>query len=267
MKSHENMAAYEGWENLSSFSQESFERYCDAKLESCRSEVQLIREHCVGPQWAGKICELGSGNSKLLYALEKDGVLQDGTGLEISRTRHEFAQAFKLRVGSTKIRNLNANVFEIEPVTECDLICAMDIVLQMMTPVSESAEQRLFSWIQSSLKPGGCLLAELRDFQNLMDIINLSESRAYQFWEEFPESDPWRYCLNRLTFVDGAGRGDIRWEKTFLKRDSAETSMTQCIWRPYTLSRFSELLAMHGLLLVNTVSRRPGLFTAIVVNP
>lgn len=266
MKAHENMAAYDGWENLNSFTQECFQRYCDAKLESCRTEVELIRKQWVGPHWTGKICELGSGNSKLLYALERDGILQDGIGLEISRTRHEFAEAFKERVASTKTLNLNANVFEMEPIKGCDLICAMDIVLQMMTPVSEDAEERLFSWIKLSLKPGGSLLAEIRDFQSFMDIINLSENKAYQFWEEFPASDPWRYCLNRLTFVEETGGRDIRWEKTFLKRDSTETSGTQCVWRPYTPTSLAALFTKHGLSLASTDSHRPGVFTAIAIN-
>src|SRR5437762_1467401 len=112
MKHYENMSAYEGCENLSSFSEDSFRRYCEAKLEGCRSDVELIRRHCVGPQWGGKVCEIGSGNSKLLYALERDGVLQEGIGLEISRSRHQFAEAFKQWVGCTKTTNLNANLFD-----------------------------------------------------------------------------------------------------------------------------------------------------------
>jgi hypothetical protein len=267
MKAHENLAAYEGFEDLNSFTELSFQRYCEAKLEGCRADVALIRKHCVQSQWTGKICEIGSGNSKLLYALEQDGILEAGLGLEVSSSRHKFAEKFKRCAGSTKTKNLNADVFALDPLHNFDLICAMDIVLQMITPISSNATKKLFGWIKASLKPGGHLIAELRDFQQFMEIMKLSENQAYQFWEEFPATDPWKYNLNRLTFVDGETAPDIRWEKTFLKRDSQETSKTQCVWRPYTIDSFKELVGQHGLRLLTTLAGRPGSFIAIVGNP
>jgi SAM-dependent methyltransferase len=258
----ENFRAYDGYEMLGSFTSESFTRYCHEKLESCRIDVELISRYCIHPRWTGAICEIGSGNSKLLYSLEREGLLERGLGIETSQSRHRFAEAFRRHVGSKKVTNLNANLFDVEPKGEFDLVCGLDIVLQMIAPVSDDAEERLFSWISRSLKTGGHLVAELRDFQRQISIIKLTDDGSYRFWEEFPAPDPWRYNLNRLAFVDQS-ESDLVWEKDFLRRDSLEKSSTRCIFRPYSEVAFRTLITQHGFESVATVQERPGLFTVV----
>jgi len=46
--------------------------YCDEKLESCTKHTKFIQKYCSDndSSWSGKVCEIGPGNSKLLYRLE-----------------------------------------------------------------------------------------------------------------------------------------------------------------------------------------------------
>jgi hypothetical protein len=67
MNKHMNLVAYEAVEDLSAFDENGFCEYCSAKLASCHKYVKFIRKHCLNSTWQGKVCEFGSGNSRLLY--------------------------------------------------------------------------------------------------------------------------------------------------------------------------------------------------------
>lgn len=259
--SHHNLRTYEGSEQLHSFTEESFRAYCTTKLEGCRADVERIRRRCVGPAWGGKVVEIGSGNSKLLYSLEREGLLAEGFGLEVSASRHEFAQAFKEWAGSRKTTNVHANVFETDPIPGCDLVCGMDLVLQLLAEMSDDAEDAILEWIHRSLKPGGFLLAEIRDFMPWIQLAHRSESGAAQFWDEFPPPDPWRYLLNRMT-VHHDDR-TVQWEKTFIKRDSNELWYNTLDLRQYTPNAFSALLERHGFATPHVESERLDLFAIV----
>ena len=100
MDKHPNLVAYDDVENLQRFSEESFKNYCNKKLKECAEEVEFIKTHCSNNEWSGKICEIGSGNSKLLYSLEKADLLKEGIGYETSKSRTLFAEKFKSYVNS-----------------------------------------------------------------------------------------------------------------------------------------------------------------------
>ncbi len=72
MEPHINLTAYDGVEELKRFSEAEFQQYCQAKLTFCEGYVKFIGEYygTALPDWQGKVCEIGSGNSKLLYGLE-----------------------------------------------------------------------------------------------------------------------------------------------------------------------------------------------------
>ena len=195
--------------------------------------------------------------------MEKERLLVEGCGLEISSSRFGFAEAFKEFSGSTKTTNMNANVFETAPLGCYDLVCAMDIVFQLLSPVSEPAESRLLFWINTSLRVGGRLVAKLRDFEQFKQMMTLADNQVYQFWEEFPAPDPWRYNLNRMTYVESRPDADILWEKLFLKRDSTEYSRTAHVVRPYTEQKFRELAGQYGFAVDAALNQGTGLYTIV----
>lgn len=111
MSEHINLSAYDNVENLKNFSEEEFQQYCDDKIKTCEKHLCFIKKLALSKNF--DICEIGSGNSKLLYALEQNNMINSGVGIEISKSRFLFAEKFKEYINSTKVQNLNENIFNI----------------------------------------------------------------------------------------------------------------------------------------------------------
>jgi SAM-dependent methyltransferase len=109
---HINLNAYEGIESLSRFSDEEFKRYCNDKLASVEKHIHFIKKHVIHPGYQGRVLEIGSGNGKLLFRLEQEGLLEKGTGYELSQSRCRFAEKFKNHVNSKKVEFFNENFLQ-----------------------------------------------------------------------------------------------------------------------------------------------------------
>jgi hypothetical protein len=108
---HVNLIAYDDVENLNRFDDITFKTYCDAKINSCDKHIDFIKNNCIDENnWTGRILEVGSGNSKLLYRMEREGLLAAGYGFEISASRYQFAEKFKKYVNSRRVKNINDNI-------------------------------------------------------------------------------------------------------------------------------------------------------------
>ncbi|MER2492181.1 hypothetical protein [Catenovulum sediminis] len=246
-KKHENLVAYEGVELLSNFSPSEFERYCDHKLSTCDKHIQFIKNYCLSSNWQGVVCEVGSGNSKLLYRLELEKLLTCGYGVEASYSRYQFAQKFKNYVASTKVKNINSDLFDLQPLQQCDMIIGVDVILQLISPMSDNAEQQLLSWCFTSLKEQGYLLLEMVDYSSIVAQLPLNDGML-QTWKKFPHSDPFEYILCKV--FENENR-DLRWEKTFLKRNSLDKEYSTNILRPYSKSQIINLLKETGFAQVS----------------
>ena len=247
MNKHPNLSAYDDVESLKNFTQESFVSYCDEKLMQTSKHISFIKKNCVNKFWNGRICELGSGNSKLLYRLEMESLLRKGIGIEISKSRYEFAEKFKSYINSHRITNINKNIFDICPFKNLDLIIGVDIVLQLIAPLNINAEEKVFEWINKSLRPNGFVLFELWDFKHILQQINITNNNL-QIWEEFSKNDPFEFVLARIHMDKN---NDIVWEKTFLKRESKEKSTFTNILRPYSAEQIKLILKKYGFKSIN----------------
>jgi len=243
-KQHVNLSSYDNVESLNTFSDDSFKKYCEEKLALCSKHIQFIHKHCIdnNSSWSGKVCEIGSGNSKLLYRLENNNLLQEGVGIEISSSRHKFVQQFKQLVKSKKVTNLNKNILDTKPLHDFDLVIGVDIILQFITPLDKNAEKSILDWIKLCLKPNGFLLLELWDFEAILKQIELF-GNDLRIWEEFSESDPWEFSLANFKTNEV---NDIIWEKLFLKRNSLERSKIASVLRPYSSHKIKTILENNG---------------------
>jgi hypothetical protein len=244
MSRHVNLIAYNQVEELQNFNDESFRSYCSAKLASCDPYVRFLRKYCVSvaPSWQGKICEIGSGNSKLLYRLEQAGLLREGIGYEISASRHRFAEKFREWVHSEHVININDNILNAAHLQQYDLIIGVDLVFQLIAPVAPHAEASLVQWITQSLREDGFLFLQLMDFRHILEMIRL-QNGVYHWWERFPEYDPWELVLVQFSLND---QKDIIWNKTFIKRNSTERSHFINVLRNYTPETMLSILAKAG---------------------
>jgi len=241
---HANLTAYDDVENLKRFDEKSFKKYCDGKLAGCAKHIAFIKKHCAGKKtWTGKVCEVGSGNSKLLYRLEKEALLSEGFGFEISNTRHTFAEKFKKYVGSKKVTNLKANVFETNPPENMDLVLGVDIVFQLFGPLFPKASDKIIKWFHKALKKDGVLLLEIMDFQYFKKCIALSKEKEFRWWEKFPEHDPFEFVLAEILLDRNK---DIVWKKRFFRRNSDERSDFENVLRPYTQAQIKKLFSSYG---------------------
>lgn len=79
-----NLNSYDGVENLDRFTDKEFDEYCDEKLQGCLKHIAFIRNNISKEKLS--VCEIGSGNSKLLYQLEKHNMLKSALGVyELSK--------------------------------------------------------------------------------------------------------------------------------------------------------------------------------------
>ena len=240
---HPNIKAYEGVEDVSKFSSSSFEEYIKVKLEECGKHIKFIKKNIIDDQYKGCVLEIGSGNGKLLFRLEEEGMLQQGIGYELAGSRTQFAKKLGKHLNSTKVSNINGNFLSISPQGDkYDLVIGVDIVIPLISPLSETAENDWLRVIKSLLKKNGWLILELQDFKNTLKMIQLSGGEL-RIWKEFHASDPWQYGLDTYS-IHGK---DIVWDKTFIKRDlPLEKSSFTNILRPYARDEIRDLLESAG---------------------
>lgn len=240
---HPNISAYQNVENISSFDKKNFEDYCDSKLRECDKHVAFIKKQCIGENYTGKILEIGSGNGKLLYRLEQEGLVEQAIGYEFSASRAEFAKHFSTYVGSKKVTTVCADFVE-ENIEEdkYDIVIGVDIVPQLIAPLSDNTESVLFEKCKNILKPTGTVIFELLNFEKIMKMIELNAGEL-RLWKEFEQYDPWQYGLDFLSLDEK----NIIWEKLFINRDrNIPDSGFKNILRQYTPSDIEIKLERAG---------------------
>lgn len=241
MSRHVNLSSYEGVETLATFDDVSFGKYCKAKLASAQAHVDFLSTQLSLGQDA-RVCEIGSGNGRLLYALERAGMLSSGVGYEVSNTRHLFAQKFGAWLSSKQVVNKCSSVLDAPPEQNMDLVIGVDVVTCLIGPVAADAERGMTKWAFDSLKPGGRLVLELWDLSRRQRKIadDGGETRSFQ---EFPAEDPWEFVLETLRLDQNR---DIVWNKLFLRRGSRERSVKEMVLRSYPKPRAEEMLRAAG---------------------
>lgn len=77
------------------------------------------------------------------------------------------------------------------------------------------------------------------------DKEELVVSKSRRDWQEFSKGDPFRYMLTEVSYNE---RYDIRYEKTFIPRDSMKIEKMTNIIRPYTEYESVKLLEQYGFI-------------------
>lgn len=208
---HVNLSAYEGYEQFQD--RESLEAYRTAKLAELDGFVDWVRRSFDGPI---RVLDLGSGNAKWLVRLEREGLLTHGTGIEVSASRHAFAERWVADWGLSKVTPVCADLLSAPFSAEIDLCLATDIVLQFLNPIRAGALEETLNRVHAHLSPGGRLLVDLQDLTSLRDS---------KTWQEFPEPDPWRYLLWEAPF--NAERNTVNLRKTFIGRGDSRVDQSE----------------------------------------
>lgn len=241
MKNDVNLRSYEGVETIqSALSDEKFKEYCANKIESCICDLEFIKDNIYSSH-SLNTCEIGTGNGKLLFAMEQAKILRGGVGYEVSKSRCECAERFKKLLGCSLSQIVNQNFLEDRSKRKFDLIIAVDIVIQIISPLYDNAEDDMFKWIDEHLEDDGALFLELVDYSATIE--TLKDKQFIRTWEEFPNADAYRYGLySRSLDADG----NIVKDKIFIKRVDGEPWISQNVVKSYSREEICDVLDKYG---------------------
>lgn len=239
-----NLRSYDNVEyvQLNEFSEEQRRMYLKEKMQSAETNADFINKYIFNGIPLN-ICEIGSGNSKLLYLLEQQKIMEKGVGYEVSTSRWKMANYFAKEVGSKKVLNINKNFLDDIPQNDIyDLIIMVDIVFNIIGSLYEDAEEEAISWMYRSLKPGGGIFLELQDCTDTKVEIARSGG-VIRKWEEYDISDPFQYGLHEIKIDED---DNIVYEKIFIKRDLSGKDRFKNVIKSYSVNEISNLLKKGG---------------------
>ncbi len=243
VKNDVNLRSYEGVESVQgALSDREFKEYCDKKLVSCTDDLAFIKDNIYSTHSLA-VCEIGTGNGKLLFAMEQTGILNGGVGYEVSKSRCECAERFKKLMGCNLSQIVNQNFLEDRTKRKFDLIIAVDIVIQFVSPLYDDAESDMFKWIAEHLEDGGVLYLELVDYSSTIEM--LKDNQTIRTWEEFPEEDVYRYGLySRSLDADG----NVVKDKIFIRRSDGEPWISRNVVKSYSRDEICDVLKEYGFI-------------------
>lgn len=232
---HKNFLAYENYEVFDDLYKENI--YKLSKLKSCDEHVEFIKN--IENNKKINFLELGSGNSKLLYNLFLNDLLLEGYGLEISKSRFNFAEKWKKDIGCNNIFNFNENFldFDFSKINKLDLVFCVDLAFQFCEPIKKGSDYELLNKVYNNLNFKGKIVLELDGCKSIIDSIKISN----RLWDEFPETDPWRFSLWDCSFENS----ELNWKKTFISR-KGEFFNSEVILRIYKKEEIIDLFERVG---------------------
>lgn len=237
---HKNFLAYDNYEIFNNSIEEDL--YRESKLKSCDEQINFIKKIIK----KNKIIflELGSGNSKMLFNLERNKILSEGYGIEFSKSRFDFSEKWKNESSANNIFNFNDDFvkFDYTSLKKLDIAFCVDLAFQFCEPIQEGSDIFLLKKIYDQLETNGIIILELDGCENIIETIPYSK----KIWEEFPETDPWRFSLWNCNYNNSL----LEWDKIFIGR-KGELSETKITLKIYKKEDIYELLTMAGFVNIN----------------
>jgi|10_taG_2_1085330.scaffolds.fasta_scaffold42830_2 SAM-dependent methyltransferase len=239
MSHHINLTAYANHETTFT-SQQELNNYRQSKLQKVTKNINFIRQE-LGNNRIDAL-EIASGNSKFLYALHKQGLLEKGYGIEISNSRHRFAEEWKSLLNIKNVTNIHANIleFDFDTLPKFDVVYCVDLGLQLIAPLGNKADTFILQQAYNKLKMGGKIILELDDHNRVLTSMHNDEVKL---WQEFDAPDPWRYMLWHC--VDEK-ENLLRLKKTFIQRDLSKLSFSEVVLKNYSRQNAVNMLQEHG---------------------
>jgi len=207
--------AYEGVESLSRFNKKTFTKYCKDKLRSVDKHINFLKRHVVNKNYNGRVLEIGSGNGKLLFRMEKEKILNEGIGCELSKSRYKFSKKFKKKFKIRNVKIINNDFFNLNlKKNYFDLIIGTDVVINLIGGSNEGKMNSILKKCEKYLKNNGKLILEFMTFEKEKKIMNLNPNKKLFVWKRFKNSDPFIFGLDEMSYK----KKKILWQKYFIPR-------------------------------------------------
>jgi len=219
-----NNITYRGVEKLSSFNNKTFEMYCEKKINSCKKHIKFLKKkNIIKDENQYNVCEIGSGNGRLLYSLEMEKIINQGIGIEVSKSRYLFSKKFSEYVNSKNIHIVNKNFINFKFKRNFfDIIFGIDIIFNIISANSKFEQKELLKKCKKALKRGGYLIFEVMTFnEELKKLKNKNFSKIFKF----DKTDPFDKC----TVDYSLSKNNILLEKTFLKRNGQQSKFVNLV--------------------------------------
>lgn len=235
---HKNLLSYNTFEIFDNFEKE--ELYRKLKLISCEKQVEFIKK--IFDSKKINVVELGSGNSKLLYNLSINNVLNYGTGFEVSKNRYEFAEKWKKDLKINNVNNVLDNFLNIGKynLKSIDLFFMVDLSFQFCEPIEKYSERNILFQIYNLLNNEGKLILELDGCGKIIKSSKINN----KIWEEFNFEDPWQFSLWNCSFDEK--NKFLNWDKIFISRDDNKKDFSSVTLKVYNKKEIKELLCDVG---------------------
>ena len=246
-----NLKAYDNIEKNSNYKNpQELIRYRNHLLQKSQVQAEFIKGYCDKKL---KVFEACSGNSRLLYQLHMDLILEEGTGIEISRSRTDFAEEWKKEFPGVKVSNICQNLIECQvPDEYYDLAVCITGAFGYFYPIDTSYPDLLLNKFNKLLKSDGCLLLELYQHVNTIEFCKMNNKHEYNNWVELPESDPFRYYLSKYTFF--VLERCLESKEIFIKRDGYIDDTKKEVLKVYSLREVNIMLEQNGFKLEGAYS-------------
>ncbi len=237
-----NFSSYSDVEKLSRFTtQEALNKYRLERLQTYDQAVAFLQREI--PQFPYDIIEIGSGSSALLYSMEKKGLLHSALGIEIAKSRNEFAERWRTDEGYQKVKNWLGNFIDF-PFTpkSLNLFLIINETLTYLEPEDPDYISRLFLLAKQSLRENGRLVIEVSNGDS-EEFKKLKRERSRNFKKEMPETNVFRYAIYQEDYDQKTNR--VRSEATYYSR-SGEVTQKSDIAFLFTLAELRQRLALAG---------------------
>lgn len=227
--------------------------YADtAELERYRSllmgKSSLAAECLKSSAYSGlpmRVLEICSGSSRLLFTLDKLGLLKAGFGVEVSKSRHQFAEEWKACLGTRTVHNINcaADQYSFD-CGEIDAAVMIDGALSYLYPCAPSLPESILRRIHGVLKPGGKLLLEF-DVLSPEQLAIMRRDGSVRVWNRGDDKDAFRYALYETQ--------PMNWDQmvvqncsTYLHRNGAAEKVKRELYKYYAPGELDQLLSSLG---------------------
>lgn len=234
-----NFKAYDAVEAIDNFSsEEEIAAYRKRRIDRYAPVVSFITKRSPPLPSSGlSVVEVGSGSSALLYALAEKACLGNAVGIELSRSRFEFAEGWKADAGYDVVRNVNQNFIDVDLAREAfDWFVVIDNTFTYLHPEDQTYPGKLLQRAFASLRDGGCLLLDFINYAKRDPDVEMRQ------WNAFPKTDPFSYALYSTRISDGINIT----ETIFIKRDGGAESIKVELSKVYGLADLESLLGDNG---------------------
>ena len=238
INSNTNLKAYATTESIDAFaSSEEIRTYRNNRLIKYLSAVNFIKNRSDSYSKGLKVVEIGSGSSALLYGMADKKMISHGCGIELSSSRFDFAELWKLECGYHCIENINQSFTDVKFQNSFfDWFIVIDNTFTYLHPVNEKYPKLLLSRAFEALVEGGRILLDFFNYTKRTPGVELQQ------WNVFCKNDPFSYGLYSHLIENGINTTN----SIFIRRVTAEEEMKVEMSKVYSFVEINALLESNG---------------------